>query len=82
MAGQIHIVSKLGSMKGFRVVVDREHKPPKWAFAENEKGERLIIYGDFREAFGLKNIARAFERSGLVESSLHGSYVRPLSGFA
>ncbi len=64
MAGQIHIVSKLSSMKGFRVVVDLVHKPPRWAFAENDKGERLIIYGDFAQAFGLKNIARAFERSG------------------
>ncbi len=34
------------------------------AFAANDKGERLIIYGDFGEAFGLKNIARTFERSG------------------
>ncbi len=64
MAGQIHIVSKLSSMKGFRVVVDREHKLPRWAFAENDKGERLIIYGDLEGAYGLKNIARAFERSG------------------
>ncbi len=64
MAGQIHIVSKLSSMDGFRVFVDREQKPPRWAFSENDKGERLIIYGDFGEAIGLKNIARAFERSG------------------
>ncbi len=64
MAGQIRIVSKLSDMKGFRVVVDRAHKPPRWAFAGNEKGERLIIYGDFWEASGLKNIARAFEQSG------------------
>ena len=64
MAGQIHIVSKLSSMTGFRVVVDWAHKPPRWAFAENDKGERLVIYGDFGEAFGLKNIACAFERSG------------------
>ena len=40
------------------------HKPPRWAFAENDKGERLIICGDFEQAFGRKNIARAFERSG------------------
>ena len=64
MAGQIRIVSKLSTMKGFRVVADLAHKPPRWAIAENDKGERLIIYGDFGEAFGLKNIARAFERSG------------------
>ena len=64
MAGQIRIVSKLSSMKGFRVVVDREHDPPRWALAENDKGEQLIICSDFGQAFGLKNIARAFERSG------------------
>ena len=51
-------------MNGFRVVVDRDHKPPRWAFAENDKGERLIVYGDLGEAIGLKNIARAFGRPG------------------
>ena len=64
MVGPVHTVSKLSSMKGFQVVLDREHKPPRWAFAENDKGERLIICRDFGEDIGLKNIARAFERSG------------------